>query len=243
MFGFAAFAQTPLASLSGNAFALSLAENINMVDTSTQVSVFNSNISENTNLLSFNIPSGEFYDSVNEFLTSSNTQTISAQFASSLTENSILENVQVGGIQFTDSNIENFSLADTTTQYFAMTGFGIEPIVADDDNNIQANFVGQLYENFNPSTIYAVTANFNTSIEEIVYMLDNLCYNGWFKIDDSQAALWGNITTPVDVWSNINTNQTAGWAAIPSSMAVGWNTINTINIPNWGTIDTKQPCS
>jgi hypothetical protein len=58
------------------------------------------------------------------------------------------------------------------------------------------------------------------SITEAVTLLDDLCYNGWFRIDDSQNANWLAISTPAGVWVDINDAQT----------------------PSWGVIDTSQPC-
>jgi hypothetical protein len=65
-------------------------------------------------------------------------------------------------------------------------------------------------------------ANFAASINEVVEMLDVLCYNGWFRIDDSQTASWG---------------------AIGTSQTPNWTNINDAQTPSWGVIDTKQPCS
>jgi len=53
-------------------------------------------------------------------------------------------------------------------------------------------------------------------------ILDNLCYNGWFKIDDSQ---------------------TASWSVIAAPGSAGWIDINDSQTPSWGAIDTSQPCS
>ena len=46
MFGIASFSQVPFASLAGNNFALSLTENLNSDDASTQLSAFLQSITE-----------------------------------------------------------------------------------------------------------------------------------------------------------------------------------------------------
>jgi hypothetical protein len=76
-------------------------------------------------------------------------------------------------------------------------------------------------ENTGIQDSYTVVSDYLQSITEAVTLLDKLCYNGWFRIDDSQSAGWTAITTPSGVWIDVNDAQAAGW----------------------GTIDTSQPCS
>jgi hypothetical protein len=86
-----------------------------------------------------------------------------------------------------------------------------------------------------------VIANFATSVTEAITLLDDLCYNGWFRIDDSQTPSWAAIATPAGVWVDVNDAQTPSWTAI-STPAGTWNDINDDQTPSWGTIDTSQPC-
>jgi hypothetical protein len=76
-------------------------------------------------------------------------------------------------------------------------------------------------ENTGIQDSYSVVFNYLASIEEAITLLDELCYNGWFRIDDNQSAEWTAITTPIGVWVDVNDAQT----------------------PGWGTINTSQPCS
>ena len=97
-------------------------------------------------------------------------------------------------------------------------------------------------ENLNSNDVITVNANFNSSVNEVFYMLDDICYNGWFKIDDDQTAMWSQISTPSNVWTNVNSSQVAGWATVSTPSGV-WTNINGAQTPSWGTIDTSQPCS
>ena len=90
-----------------------------------------------------------------------------------------------------------------------------------DANTSSANFLLSRTENIGVNDSYVVVANFATSITEAITLLDDLCYNGWFKIDDSQTPSWTAIgAAPAGVWVDVNDAQT----------------------PSWGAIDTSQPC-
>jgi len=95
-----------------------------------------------------------------------------------------------------------------------------EPVTMADANATQANFVSSIAENVNMADTYTVVANYAVSITEAIRLLDDICYNGWFRIDDSQTPVWTAIATPVGVWVDVNDAQT----------------------PSWGVIDTSQPC-
>jgi len=56
------------------------------------------------------------------------------------------------------------------------------------------------------------------SIIEAITLLDDICYNGWFRIDDSQTPSWNAIATPAGVWVDINDAQTPSWGTIPTTV-------------------------
>ena len=66
MFGYAAFAQPPFASLAGTAHSLSLTENVNMADTSSQVYAFAPSITENVTMGDVSSFAGIFIATRNE---------------------------------------------------------------------------------------------------------------------------------------------------------------------------------
>jgi hypothetical protein len=117
-----------------------------------------------------------------------------------------------------------------------------EPFTANDNRAISAQFVVVNVENVRLNDASTQQYNFLQSITEAITVLDNLCYNGWFRIDDSQNAAWAAISTPMGVWVDVNDAQTASWTAI-STPAGTWTDVNDAQTPSWGTIDTSQPCS
>jgi hypothetical protein len=90
-----------------------------------------------------------------------------------------------------------------------------------DSNVVVLNITFTIAENVRVQDSYTVVSDYLFSITEAITLLDDLCYNGWFRIDDSQSPAWAAIATPAGVWVDINDAQT----------------------PGWGTIDTSQPCS
>ena len=87
--------------------------------------------------------------------------------------------------------------------------------------SISAQFIVVNVENTGINDSSTQQSDFLQSITEAITLLDDICYNGWFRIDDSQTPSWTAISTPSGTWTDINDAQT----------------------PNWGTIDTSQPCS
>ena len=61
MFGIAAFAQTPFASLAGAAYAFAVTENLTSADSSTQLSAFLQSIAENIRSEDDNSNAGLFF--------------------------------------------------------------------------------------------------------------------------------------------------------------------------------------
>jgi len=117
---------------------------------------------------------------------------------------------------------EAVTIADAATATNIFTFTISEPITSVISNqSISAQFVVVDVENVNMNDLSTQQSNYLQSITEAITLLDVLCYNGWFRIDDSQFAGWTAITTPSGVWVDINNAQT----------------------PGWDTIDTSQPCS
>jgi len=58
MFGISAFAQTPFASLAGNSYALSLTEDLQPADASTQLSTYNTTVTEDSQLTTLSSEGG-----------------------------------------------------------------------------------------------------------------------------------------------------------------------------------------
>jgi hypothetical protein len=57
------------------------------------------------------------------------------------------------------------------------------------------NITFTISENIRVQDSYTVVSDYLFSITEAVTLLDDLCYNGWFKINTSQSAGWTGIDT------------------------------------------------
>jgi hypothetical protein len=109
---------------------------------------------------------------------------------------------------------------------------------------ISAQFTVVRVENSTLNDSSTQQSNFLQSITEAIRLLDIMCYNGWFRIDDSQAADWGAINEGQTAeWIAIGPEQAAAWEAIDSAETANWGNIDGEQTPDWGTINTKQPCS
>ena len=85
MFGIASFSQVPFASLAGNVFALSITENLNSADASTQQSAFLQSITEVFTSNDIDTTStGLFFASINETFTSDDASAQQSAFLQSI---------------------------------------------------------------------------------------------------------------------------------------------------------------
>ena len=116
---------------------------------------------------------------------------------------------------------ENNNLADVLATNFAALESITESTSLKDNITQQNNLLFSITEPTSINDPYTVIFHYLYSISENVITLDNLCYRGWFKINDSQVPNWNAISIPSGTWNNINISQT----------------------PTWGNIDTKQTCS
>ena len=109
MFGYAAFAQPTFAGLGSNAYNLALTENVNMADSSTQISAFLDSITEATvtmgDVSSFQ---GTFFEGIVENMALLDSSTVTAQFKSDISEATTLADVITIAAQFKSSITENF---------------------------------------------------------------------------------------------------------------------------------------
>jgi hypothetical protein len=116
-----------------------------------------------------------------------------------------------------------------------------EPFSVNDSSVAINQFTVVRVENVGVNDGSIQQSDFLQSITEAITLLDDLCYNGWFRIDDSQNASWAAISTPMGVWVDINDAQAPSWAAISTPAGV-WVDVNDAQTPSWGVIDTSQPC-
>jgi len=202
--------------------AVDITENSSIADILNIYATYSQNIIEDNTLTEDQSISAQFAASQTENVNIDDLKTVVAQFINSVTEATTLEDVTQAGLVFTDSIIENFTVASV--------------------ESIQATFVRLVTENINAADLNSVKTDYITAVFENVGLLDIICYNGWFKIDDNQSASWTAISTPGGAWVGVNDAQTPSWTTI-STPAGAWTDINDSQTANWDTIDTKQPCS
>jgi hypothetical protein len=88
MFGIAAFAQSPFASLGGTAFALSISEAITLADSSAQASTFLQSRAENIGIADvINDAGANYFGSVTEAITLADSSSQASTFLQSIAEN------------------------------------------------------------------------------------------------------------------------------------------------------------
>jgi len=203
-------------------FPQSITEDSTLDDVKTVTANFPQSITEDSILGDTNTQQTNYSQSITEDTQLVDLYNLVTNFISSVTEATTLEDVTQAGVVFTDSIIENFTVTSV--------------------ESIQATFVRLVTENINAADLNSVKTDYITAVFENVGLLDIICYNGWFKIDDNQSASWTAISTPGGAWVGVNDAQTPSWTTI-STPAGAWTDINDSQTASWDTIDTSQPCN
>lgn len=172
MFGVSSFAQTPFASLAGVAYALSVAENIGLADTSSQLSAFLQNIAEPITVDEVDATAGDFFSSVIEAVTSAESATVLAAFLVSATENYSSADTPAVAAQFAQSVAENASLADAQNVYSEFLQSRIEGFTLGDASTQQSDFLQSITEDSQLNDTPTIIAQFTQSISEGVTLED-----------------------------------------------------------------------
>jgi len=182
-------------------FAQSRTEPITLADTQSIQTAFIAPRTEPTTINNAQAIQANFNTSRAENINMNDLRTIVASFLASITEATTLNELIVAGSAFADSITENIGLTEAQAASLQLLFSITENVIIDDIESFRVDYVTAIFEN--------------------VGLLDIICYNGWFRIDDSQTPSWTAISTPAGAWTDVNDAQT----------------------PSWGTIDTSQPCS
>lgn len=226
-------------------FAQSKAENVNVDDSSVQYFAALEDRIEDAILDDLSTQTSEFYLALNENSFINSVENINAQFNVNRLEPILnVDNQQSIIAGFAQSVAENIDIVDVEIIGNAFLFSIAEPINVASEQTISSQFIVVNVENIQLNDSSTQQSTFLEAIVEAVTILDKLCYNGWFKIDDSQTADWGPINeAQTPVWTDIVDSQTPDWNAISGPGSASWADINDNQTPDWGTIDTKQPCS
>jgi hypothetical protein len=215
MFGIAAFAQSPFASLGGTAYALSISEAITLADSSTQASAFLQSITEPITVTQVpNDTGGNFFGSVTEAISLADSSTQASTFLQSRTENLNPADTPTITGQFSVSRAEPITIADSQAVYFAALDAITEPITLADF--VVFNYFFSIVEGITNADAISLQAGFVAFIAENLNMADNQSVSGWIKIIDDQTANW----------AIINNTETAGWTVVDTTDNAGWQLIN-----------------
>jgi hypothetical protein len=184
MFGISSFAQVPFASLAGTAFTASLAEDIGMADSNSQIFVFNQSFTESINAIAdvINDAGVNYFGSATENIGLADLSTQVATFLQSLAENVNPNNSSGISTLYIFTIAENQTLADTPVIYFAATQARSEPINSIQDSNTQQSAFGQaITENIVLADIQSVVSQFIYSITENITLAEVQAIAAQFK--------------------------------------------------------------
>jgi hypothetical protein len=222
-------------------FVSSIAEPFN-VDNVQEISAgFAQSVTENVNLNDVLVPYFAALQSRNENADLDDADTTQADFLYSLNENSFINSVEIVVPNFNVSRIEPILNVDNQQSIIA----GFAQSVAENIDILDLNFVESdfLFALTEPSTVedpLIINAQFpvvrlensrvnDTSTDQFGYLefivedirvLDVICYNGWFKIENNQTVTWNSIAnTQTPNWSNINDDQTQNWDRIDTTQS------------------------
>ena len=158
MFGLASFAQSSFAATGASFYPLSITEDSNIADLSTQQWAALASQTEAFSIIDDNSFAGLFVTSINENLTLDTSLLIGSSISASVTETLTSNDNQTIVAQFAQSVTENNVLAEIETGYFAIVNSITEPISSVQDANTQQSTFGQtIAENNQTIYVYEVT--------------------------------------------------------------------------------------
>lgn len=216
MFGRYAISSASFAGQSGNAFILSLTEDISLADSQAIIAGFVASQAEGTTLNNADSEQAIYYfGNVDAIFTIADTRSVTAQFAASRTENLTVGDTVTIAAQFQGSVTEAIESLDSALFGIAYFDSVTESLVCTDTRTIAAGFVSFPTENVGSLDQLSILAQFVVSRNEVFSLSTHLEVHGWIKIPDTQVPNWQTINdgqTPN--WTPINDAQTPGWVPI-----------------------------
>lgn len=166
MFGIAAFAQVPFASLANANFSEAVTEAFTAADTNAQQSAFLQSINEP--MIMFQDESfAAIYDLTQvETVTLDTNLAIGSAFVDALTENVFIADQATISQGYLFSVTEDSAINDILVPFFAAKQTRVEPINLNDSIQIAANFINSIAENLRPAANQTISAQFSSSIVE-----------------------------------------------------------------------------
>lgn len=216
MFGRYAISSASFAGQSGNAFILSLTEDISLADSQAIIAGFVASQAEGTTLNNADSEQAIYYfGNVDAIFTIADTRSVTAQFAASRTENLTVGDTVTIAAQFQGSVTEAIESLDSALFGIAYFDSVTESLVCTDTRTIAAGFVSFPTENVGSLDQLSILAQFAVARDEAFAVAVHLETFGWIKIPDGQVPNWLAISdgqTPN--WTDINDAQSPGWVPV-----------------------------
>jgi hypothetical protein len=171
MFGYAAFAQSPYASLGSTRYAVALTEAFTSGDSQSLTAAFVSAITEALTSADVNVGIKIHNSAITEAITLAELESVVAAFVSAISEPLSVNNTQDGIIVIVVGLIENLGILDSPTAVATFVDIFVTETLSLNDNNVGIG-------------------NFASSVAEPI-IVDSLPIGwGWIRIDDSETTEW-----------------------------------------------------